>query len=84
MFLVNWGQPMRNFHLSAVIPLFQFEKAENLAMAKCGPNTNDGQRFITLEPTLRSNKKPTIFSKLMNGHGVIQKKIIHLTVKKCI
>ena len=49
-----------------------FDKAEILAMVNKGPNTNNGQFFITTVPTYWLNGYHTIFGYVINGFDVVK------------
>ncbi|CAD6896769.1 unnamed protein product [Tilletia controversa] len=54
-------------------PQLRFTGAGILAMANSGPNTNGSQFFLTLAPTPFLDRKHTIFGRVKEGMGVVQR-----------
>lgn len=54
-------------------PPFSVLGAGILAMANAGPDTNGSQFFITLAPTQWLDGKHTIFGRILQGIGVLQR-----------
>ncbi|KAK0549295.1 Peptidyl-prolyl cis-trans isomerase-like 1 [Tilletia horrida] len=54
-------------------PALRFTGAGILAMANSGPNTNGSQFFLTLAPTPFLDRKHTIFGRVSDGLGVVQR-----------
>jgi cyclophilin family peptidyl-prolyl cis-trans isomerase len=53
-------------------PTLRHNKAGILSMANAGPNTNNGQFFITLAPTPHLDNRHSVFGELVEGLDVLQ------------